>query len=103
MLLCRLPSSQQDRSKGFISAAVTQRFNGPTGKCKVLHEIGSLQRLLVVLYSQGRCTKDSITNPVQAIQMGHDANGTDECTSNIHADDEQSVLGYAGSRSSSLS
>ena len=68
-----------------------QRFNGLTGKCKVLHDIGSSQWLLVVLYSRGRCTKDSIPNPVWAIQMGYDANGTDECTSNVHADDEQSV------------
>ena len=68
-----------------------QRFNGPTGKCKVLHNIGSLQQLLVVLYRQGLYTKDSIPDQVRAIQMGRDANGTDECTSNIHADDEQSV------------
>ena len=80
-----------------------QRFNGLTGKCKVLHDIGSLQCLLVVPYSRKKCTKDSILNLAQAIQMGRDANGTDECTSNVHADDEQSVRGHAGSRSSSLS
>ena len=103
MLLHGLPSSQQDHSEGFVPAAMPQRFNGPTGKCKVLHDIGSLQWLLVVPYSRGRCTKDSIPNPVWAIQMGRDANGTDKCTSNVHADDEQSVRGHAGSRSSSLS
>ena len=103
MLLHGLLSSQQDHSEGFVPTATPQRFNGPTGKCKVLHDIGSLQWLLVVLYSQGRCTKDSIPNPVRAIQMGCDANGTDKCTSNVHVDDEQSVRQYAGSRSSSLS
>ena len=103
MLLHGLPSSQQDHSEGFLPTATPRRFNGPTGKCKGLHDIGSLQRLLLVPYSQGRCTKDSIPNPVRAIQMGRDANGTDKCTSNVHADDEQSVWGHAGLRSSSLS
>ena len=102
MLLCGLPSSQQDHSEGFVPAATPWRFNGPTGKYKVLHDIRSLQQLLVVLYSRGRCTKDSIPNPVWAIRMGRDANGTDKCTSNVHADNEQSVRGHAGSRSSSL-
>ena len=98
-----LPSSQQDHSEGFVPIATPQRFNGLTGKCKVLHNIGSSQRFLVVLYTRGKCTKDSIPNPVWAIQMGRDANGTVECTSNIHADVEQSVQGHAGSRTSSLS
>ena len=87
-LLHGLLSSQQDHSEGFVPAATPQRLNGPTRQCKVLHDIGSLQWLLVVPYSQRRCTKDSLPNPVQAIQMGHDANGTDECASNVHADDE---------------
>ena len=80
-----------------------QRFNGPTRECKVLYDIGSSQWLLVVLYSQGRYTKDSIPILVWAIQMGHDANGTSKCTRNVHADDEKSVRGHAGSRSGSLS
>ena len=88
MLLHGLPSSQQDHSEGFVPAAMPRRFNGPTAKCKVLPDIGSSQRLLVVPYSQGRCTKDSIPNLVWAIQMGRDANGTDERTRNVHADDE---------------
>ena len=54
-----------------------QRLNGPTKQCKVLHNISSLQWLLVVLYSRGRYTKDSLPNPVWAIQMGRDANGTE--------------------------
>ena len=79
-----------------------QRFAGLIGKWEALHNIGSLQWLLVVPYIQGRCTKDSIPNLVWAIQMGCDANGTDECTRNIHADDEQSIRRHTGSRSSSL-
>ena len=80
-----------------------QRFNEPAGKCEVLHDIGSLQQLLVMPYSQGRCTKDSIPNPVQAIEMSYDANGTTKCASNVYTDDEQSVRGHAGSKSSILS
>ena len=88
MLLNGLPSSQQDHSEGFIPAAMPQRLNGPTRQCEVLHNIGSLQWLLVVPYSRRRCTENSLPNLVRAIQMGRDANGTDECASNIHADDE---------------
>ena len=88
MLLRRLASSQQDHSEGFVPAATPQRLNGPTRQCKVLYNIRSLQWLLVVPYSRGRCTEDSLPNPVQAIQMGRDANETDECASNIHADDK---------------
>ena len=87
-LLHGLPSSQQDHSEGFIPAAMPQRLNGPTRQYKVLHNIRSLQWLLVVPYSQRRRTKDSLPDPVQAIQMGHDANGTEECASNVHADNE---------------
>ena len=87
-LLCGLPSSQQDHSEGFVPAAMPQRLNGPTRQCKVLHNTGSSQWLLVVSYSQRRRTKDRLPNPVRAIQMGRDANGTDKCASNVHADDE---------------
>ena len=87
-LLHGLPSSQQVHSEGFIPATTPQRLNGLTRQCKVLHNIGSLQWLLVVPYSQRRRTKDSLPNLVQAIQMGRDANGTDKCASNIYADDE---------------
>ena len=87
-LLRGLPSSQQDHSEGFVPAAMPRRLNGPTRQCKVLHDIRSSQWLLVVPYSRGRCTKDSLPNLVRAIQMGRDANGTDECASNVHADDE---------------
>ena len=88
MLLHGLPSSQQDHNEGFVPAAMPQRLNGPTRQCEVLHDIGSSQWLLVVPYSQRRHTKDSLPSLVQAIQMVHDANGTNECTSNVHADDE---------------
>ena len=88
MLLRGLPSSQQDHSEGFVPTAMPQRLNGLTRQCKVLHDIGSLQWLLVVPYSQRRRTKDSLPNPVWAIQMGRDANGTVKCASNVHVDDE---------------
>ena len=67
---------------------MTQRLNGLTGKCEVLHIIGSPQQLLVVLYSKRRYTKDSIFNQVQAIQMDHYAHGADKCASNIHMNNE---------------
>ena len=88
MLLHGLLSSQQDHSEGFVPAAMPQRLNGPIRQCKVLHNIGSSQWLLVVPYTRRRHTKDSLPNLVRAIQMGRDANGTDKCTSNVFADNE---------------
>ena len=81
---------------------MTWKLNGLTGKCKVIHIIGSPQQFLVVPYSRRRCTKDRIFDPEQAIQMDYNANGADECARNVHANDEQLVNGYARQRSSGL-
>ena len=65
-----------------------QRLNGLTEKCKILHIIRSSKQLLVVPYNRRRYTKDSIFNPVWAIQMDRNAHGADECTRNIYVNNE---------------
>ena len=87
-LLRGLVSTLLYHCEGFVPAAMTRRSDGPTRKCKVLHDAGSSQWLLAMPYSQRRCTKDSFPNTVRAIQMGHDADGTNKCASNGYADNE---------------
>ena len=81
---------------------MTQGFNGLTGKFKALYITRSSQQLLVVLYSRGRCTQAGIFDPVRAIQMDHNINGSDKYTRNIHVDNEEPVHGHTGQGSSLL-
>ena len=67
---------------------MTRRSDGPTRKRKVLHDTGSSQRLLAMQNSRRRRTEDSFPNTVRAIQMGRDADGTNECAGNVYEDNE---------------
>ena len=66
-----------------------QRLNGLTRKSKVLYIIESPQQIMQVLHRRRKiCTKNSIFNLVQAIQIDCNAHGADECISNVHANNE---------------